>query len=127
MARIPWQYSRRSPQGPSRLPRSSLWFEPFGHSPLEFFLAQDSPFLNILEATLDLLANINVVLNFLEGGVFWQFIEHFSNRFLRVPHGGHNLPKDKKSAERKIISDTRCLTLPQCRESINQPFFCSRP
>lgn len=60
----------------------ALLAEPPGHSALGLFLANHPPGLRILQASLDLFAHVNVVLDVLQRGVIREPFEHPAHGFL---------------------------------------------
>jgi len=78
-----------------------LLCEPLRKPLLDFFVWHDAAGVNVVESLLDLLADVNVVLDFLQRRVLGEFLEYLLNLLLRGLH---------RSILRRAVTD-QCLAL----------------
>src|SRR3990172_2188275 len=82
----PSRCGRQSPQDQSTRTRSRLFPEPLRHPPLDLLLAHGAPLRHVLEAPLDLLANVYVVLDLFVGRRIGNLVEQLLHLLLGRSH-----------------------------------------
>ncbi len=76
----------RPPPGRGWLLLTTLRFEPLGHPLVKLLLEEGAPGLDGLQAVVDLLAHVDVVLDVFEGGVFWEKVQEAQDFFFGGVH-----------------------------------------